>query len=437
MTTNMNYECQFQSAVDGLRTEGRYRVFAQLERCAGRFPTALRHPPDHTAAQEVTVWCSNDYLGMSQHPAVVAAMVDALNRFGAGAGGTRNISGTTRQHVELERELAEWHGKDAALLFTSGYVANEAALSTLGRLLPDCIIFSDEKNHASMIQGIRASGAEKRIFRHNDVDDLARLLKEAPDGRAKLVAFESVYSMDGDIAPISDICAVADRYGAMTYLDEVHAVGLYGLRGAGIAERDGVADRLTVVQGTLAKAVGVVGGYIAASAALVDTIRSFAPGFIFTSSLPPAIAAGALASIQHLKSHPELRELHQQRATALKTCLDAARLPAMKSASHIVPLLIGDARLCKQVSDDLINRHNIYAQPINYPTVPRGTERLRLTPTPMHHDRAIDALVRALVDILPSSYVGPPDKDSRRSFQGLFSSQHRMRAAAFYESRVE
>ena len=392
----MDYRDAFRAALDKVRGEGRYRVFADLKRHRGSFPHATWTRPDGST-QEVVVWCSNDYLGQGQNPVVIDAMQRALEEAGAGSGGTRNISGTTHYHVELERELADLHGKEAALLFTSGYVSNEATLSTLYKILPGLIVFSDAFNHNSMISGIRAGAKEqRRVFRHNDLEHLEELLREAPAGAPKLIAFESVYSMDGDIADLPGTVALAKKYGAMTYLDEVHAVGMYGPRGAGVAERDGVMAQVDIVEGTLGKAFGVMGGYIAADAVIVDAIRTYADGFIFTTSLPPALAAGAAASIRWLKAHDEVRQAHQARAAALKARLTQAGLPVLPSVSHIVPVHVGDAVHCKMISDILLADHGVYVQPINYPTVPKGTERLRFTPSPAHTDAMMDALVAAM-----------------------------------------
>ena len=393
----MDFEAYFASELDSVREEGRYRVFTDIKRHRGKFPHATRFIEDET--QAVTVWCSNDYLGMGQHPKVLEAMHNVLDECGAGAGGTRNISGTNHYHVELEAELADLHGKESALLFTSGYVSNWAGLGTLAAKIPGCVVFSDSLNHASMIEGIRHSRAPYKIWKHNDVEDLDRHLSEFGPDVPKLVAFESVYSMDGDIAPIADILDVCEKHGAMSYIDEVHAVGLYGPRGGGVAEREGLMDRITVIEGTLGKAYGVMGGYIAASRNLVDFVRSFASGFIFSTALPPAVAAGAAASIRHLKESSEERDLQKERVEQVRRKLDMMGIPHLANPSHIIPVMVGDAHKCKRISDWLMDNHGIYVQPINYPTVPVGTERLRLTPSPVHDDGDIDRLINALSEI--------------------------------------
>ena len=393
----MNYDEFFADAIGRLWHERRYRVFADLERIAGRFPRAIWHSPQ--GPREVVIWCSNDYLGMGQHPKVIGAMVEIATRMGTGAGGTRNISGTNHPLVELERELADLHGKVAALVFTSGYVSNQTGIATIAKLIPNCLILSDALNHNSMIEGIRQSGAEKKIWRHNDTGHLEELLEHAGSDRPKLIVFESLYSMDGDVAPIRQISALAERYDAMTYLDEVHAVGMYGPAGAGIAAREGAMQRIDVIEGTLAKAFGCLGGYVAASANLVDAVRSYAPGFIFTTALPPAICAAATAAIRHLKSSQSERTRQQECAARVKSALTAAGLPIMLSEIHIVPVMVGDPEKCKRASDLLLYEHGIYLQPINYPTVPRGTERLRITATPYHDDVLIDQLAEALTDV--------------------------------------
>ncbi|WP_199241134.1 5-aminolevulinate synthase [Marinicauda salina] len=398
----MDYTGAFKSAVARVRAEGRYRVFADLLRKRGEFPRA-RYRTEHGDTREVTVWCSNDYLGMGQSNCVIGAMKNAIDDVGAGAGGTRNISGTTHYHVELERSLADLHQKEAALLFTSGYLANQATLATLGKILPGLIVFSDELNHASMIEGVKGARCEKHVWRHNDVAHLEELLKAAPADAPKVIALESVYSMDGDVGPLEAVCDLADKYGALTYLDEVHAVGLYGLRGAGVAERDGLLDRIDIIEGTLGKAFGVMGGYIAADAVVCDAIRSWAPGFIFTTSLAPVLAAGARASVEYLKSANHLREAHQERAATLKRRLAEEGVPVMDSETHIVPVHVGDPVRCKRMTDLLLDQHGIYVQPINYPTVPKGTERMRLTPTPLHTDAMFDELIAALKAVYAES----------------------------------
>ncbi|WP_118857004.1 5-aminolevulinate synthase [Sphingomonas mesophila] len=394
----MDYDSIFRAAIDRLHHEGRYRVFIDILRTKGNYPNAQCFH-GHNGPKPITVWCSNDYLCMGQHLAVIEAMETALHEVGAGSGGTRNIGGNTHLHVQLEDELASLHGKQGALLFTSGYVSNEAALSTLGKLLPGCVILSDELNHASMIAGIKSSGCDKRVFRHNDLDHLEQLLLELPAEAPKLIAFESVYSMDGDVAPIAAICDLADKYGALTYLDEVHAVGMYGAHGGGISERDGIADRVTIIEGTLGKAFGIMGGYVAADRAIIDCIRSYAPGFIFTTSLSPVLVAGALASVRHLKVSSEERDAQQSAAAALKSKFAAAGLPLMDSETHIVPLLVGCPVKAKRISDILLAEYGLYVQPINFPTVPRGTERLRFTPGPKHSEAMMDELTGALAEI--------------------------------------
>jgi len=390
----MDYDARFRAAVDAVRNEGRYRVFADLARKVGEFPHAVNRRDG--AEHPVVIWCSNDYLGMGQNPSAIAAATEAAKTYGVGSGGTRNISGTTHLHVMLEEELASLHGKESALLFTSGFVSNDTTISTVAKMLPGCIIFSDAMNHASMIDGVRHSGAAKQIFRHNDIDHLEELLRAAPEDAPKLIVFESVYSMDGDIAPIADICDLADKYNAMTYLDEVHAVGLYGQGGGGISERDNVADRVTIIEGTLAKAFGTMGGYITGSASLIDAIRSIASGFIFTTTVAPPVVAAALENVRYVRRHNDLRERHQERARTLKQRLTAAGLPVMPSNTHIVPVFVGDPVLCKRATDILLEQHGVYIQPINYPTVPKGTERLRITPTPLHDDLLMDQLADAL-----------------------------------------
>jgi len=405
----MDYDVFFDRALNQLREECRYRIFVDLERLAGRFPHAIWHSPN--GPRDVVIWCSNDYLGMAQHPKVVGAMVDAASRTGTGAGGTRNIAGTSHPLIELERELAELHAKQSALVFTSGYVSNETGISTIAKLVPNCLLLSDALNHNSMIEGVRKAGTERLIWRHNDTDHLEELLRVAAPDRPKLILCESLYSMDGDVAPLHRICDLAERYGALTYVDEVHAVGMYGPHGGGIAERDGAMERIDILEGTLAKAFGCLGGYIAANANLIDAVRSYAPGFIFTTALPPAICAAATAAIRHLKTSQWERDRHQNRAARLKSVLSAARLPVMPSDTHIVPLHVGDPEKCKIASDLLLSDHGIYIQPINYPTVPRGLERLRITPSPHHNDGLIDRLAESLVDVWDRLKLERPDQN--------------------------
>jgi 5-aminolevulinate synthase len=416
----MDYRGIFEDAIDALRQEKRYRVFADLERIAGRFPKAVyRDTAGNT--REITIWCSNDYLGMGQHEKVVSAMQETAGRLGVGAGGTRNISGTNRPLVELEHSLADLHRKEAALVFTSGFISNEASISTIARLLPDCVILSDQLNHASMIAGVRHSGMHKQIFRHNDTEHLRDLLEAAGKQRPKIIAFESVYSMDGDIAPVAEIADLAEEYGALTYIDEVHAVGMYGPRGGGICDREGLMDRIDIIEGTLAKGFGTMGGYIAANQAIVDAVRSYAPEFIFTTALPPALCAAARASIEHLKTSTAEREGQQRQAAETKDALSAAGLPVMPTETHIVPLIVGDARLCKAASDTLMDRFDIYIQPINYPTVPKGTERLRITPTPLHTDAMIAELRDALLSVWAALEL-PKDIDTSQLTAGKLNS---------------
>lgn len=407
----MDYRVFFAQALVRLHDERRYRVFADLERIASRFPHAIWHSPEGPC--EVVIWCSNDYLGMAQHPNVIEAMIDVAARMGTGAGGTRNIAGTNHPLIELEHELADLHRKEAALVFSSGYVSNQTSIATIGNLLPECLIFSDALNHNSMIEGVRQSGCEKQIWRHNDMVHLEQLLRAASDQRPRMIVFESLYSMDGDVAPIHRICDLAERYGALTYVDEVHAVGMYGARGAGIAEREGVMERIDVIEGTLAKAFGCFGGYIAACAPLVDAVRSYAPGFIFTTALPPAVCAAATAAVRQLKTSVWERQRHQDRAARVKAALNARGLPVMASETHIVPVLVGDPERCKAACDLLLAKHGIYIQPINYPTVPRKMERLRITPSPYHDDALIDALAEALLDVWQR--LGLPLRNARPS----------------------